>query len=237
MDKKFSDRFMSAFRMIEQFLRRITQFDSNAKFGELLNKASVISKPVKEHFYDLRKFGDLRNAIAHEGEFGETIAEPHLNVVEKIEHIRDLITQPPQVGTSFSGVEQCSPHQPIGPVIRGMAKRSFSQIPVYKDGHFQGLLTTDAVARWIAKRFQIHGGLAEQETVEEVMAEREITDNFRMVGRDATYYDVIDLFDQANKSGKRLDAIIVTHSGSQNEKPIGFITVFDLPQIYEEIRI
>ena len=117
-----------------------------------------------------------------------------------------------------------------------MYNHSFSQVPVYDDGVFQGLLTTDTISRWLASGFEREGGIIiMEETVADVMPHNENPNNVRLISRNCTLYDVLDYFDQANEKGRRLDALIVSNSGRNDERPLGIITVFDLPKLYEAI--
>lgn len=74
-----------------------------------------------------------------------------------------------------------------------------------------------------------------EETVADVMPHNENPNNVRLISRNCTLYDVLDYFDQANEKGRRLDALIVSNSGRNDERPLGIITVFDLPKLYEAI--
>lgn len=95
MEHDKSKRFLDAFHEIEGFLRKMTQMDSNASFGRLLDKAAPMSKPVYRHRNELDSLRELRNAIVHEHvktkTITEVIAEPHLKTVERIEYLRDQI--------------------------------------------------------------------------------------------------------------------------------------------------
>ena len=44
---------------------------------------------IRQHFYDLKEFLDLRNAFVHERRRDKYIAEPHEDIVCEIERIRD----------------------------------------------------------------------------------------------------------------------------------------------------
>ncbi len=242
MDQAKSKRFLDAFHEIEGFLRKMTQMDSNASFRQLLDKAEPMSKPLRQHRNELDSLKELRNAIVHKRVktkmITEVIAEPHLKTVERIEYLRDQILQPPVISANFLGsVTTCSSGDLIGPVMVDMYNQSFSQVPVYDDGVFQGLLTTDTISRWLASGIVREGDIIiTEETVADVMPHNESLNNVRLIRRNCTLYDVLDYFDQANEKGQRLDALIVSNSGRKEEKPLGIITIFDLPEIYQRVQ-
>lgn len=61
-------------------------------------------------------------------------------------------------------------------------------------------------------------------------------DNFKFVSKNMTLFKVLDFFDNYEKQGKRLDALLITETGNQNEKILGIITISDLPKLLREIK-
>jgi hypothetical protein len=43
-------------------------------------------------------------------------------------------------------------------------------------------------------------------------------------------------FERSLASGQRLNALIITQDGASNQKPLGIISVSDLPSIYEKLN-
>ena len=71
-----------------------------------------------------------------------------------LEEIEQLISQPPVVESLGSiPVVTCSPSDPIGKAAKAMLEGTFSQLPVYQQESCVGLLTSEAIARWIADKF------------------------------------------------------------------------------------
>jgi hypothetical protein len=56
------------------------------------------------------------------------------------------------------------------------------------------------------------------------------------VGRLATVDDALSEFDDHMHAGKMLDAIILTHNGSERERPPGIVTASDHPKLHVAIR-
>jgi CBS domain-containing protein len=108
---------------------------------------------------------------------------------------------------------------------------SFSQLPVCDGSGLVGLLTTETIARWLADRLACGLRLLEEEAVESVMRHQEGTHCHELMGRDATVEDAFAAFDHHLHSGRTLDAIVLTHSGMKTERPIGIVTVSDMPRL------
>jgi len=236
MPHENSRRYLNAFSEIERALRCLIGATKGMPFYNLIRKCSQREAIVKKYADDLREFADLRNAIVHERCNGEPIAEPHHKTVLQIEKIRNHIIAPPTVEpVFFRKVICCDLNDPIDEVAKTMLKGSFSQIPMYERGKCKGLLTAETVARWLADKFQDNISVLKGETVGMVADFREYWDNYRFISRKTTLFEVLDHFDSFAKIGKKLDALIITSGGKSNEKPLGIVTVFDLPKTYRLI--
>lgn len=69
-----------------------------------------------------------------------------------------------------------------------------------------------------------------------VLEYTEHKDNFKFVGSTATLFEIRDLFYGYYQRGKRLDAILITSSGSPAEPLEGIITLRDLPLVQKELE-
>ncbi len=238
MNKVNSERFLNAFIEIEQELRLIVGADRYLSFYNLVKRASSINKTVRPFATYLKEYADLRNAIVHERIDGEPIAEPHDAAVLHLEEILDILTSPPRIEDGFLGeVVTCAPYDPIGYAMKRMLCESFSQFPVYRGSKFVGLLTAETVARWVADRLSCGVGLIEEESVSEVLKFTEHPENYSFIDRKATLFEVISLFEEFNRKGKTLKAVIVTNTGNKDEHPVGILTVFDLSKLYEKVGL
>lgn len=231
-----SRRYLNAFNEIEDALRRLVDADKRERFYELIEKAAQKDKSIKTYSDDLKEFADLRNAIVHDRIGGEPIAVPHYKTVIRIEKIRDFILAPPTVEPIFfKEVVTCKPDDNVSEVAKIMLKNSFSQIPIYDGEIFKGLLTTETISRWLADRLEANEGILMEESVGVVATFCEYDNNYRFISRRATLYDVLEHFNDFPRSGRNLNAIIITNSGKVNQKPLGIVTVYDLPEIYRTI--
>jgi CBS domain-containing protein len=234
MDHENSDRFLSAFSRVEQHLRKITKSSKQDTFSTVLRSA-VSHSTINRFSDDLREFADLRNAIVHERGGGYAIAEPHPKTVDRLENIEKFITQPPTVDSLGTiPVVTSSPSDPIGKAARAMLEGKFSQLPVYHHGQCIGLLTSETIARWIAAKFQPDLDILEEDPVEQVLLYREEDSVHKFISHKTPIVDVVALFDMTFQSGKSLDAVIITHNGKPDQKPLHILTVYDLPRLYRK---
>ncbi len=147
-----------------------------------------------------RAFGRLRNAISHEKyRDGRAIADPRPDVVEQIERLRDLYFKPPTALSVLGQMDVCSvaPGQPISAALEYVRLHDYSQLPVYDGGAYVGILTTNAIARWLAAQLAATEGLAEAESVGNVLQFAEPHECARHAPRSITAADAIDQLCQA----------------------------------------
>src|SRR4051812_48727138 len=93
--QQLSERFEVAFNQIHLWLRKNVKNAKTDKFSELLRIGFQHHSIIRKHYYDLLMFSRLRNSIVHDKiEIGFYIAEPHEQVVDKIENIATQVFQP-----------------------------------------------------------------------------------------------------------------------------------------------
>ncbi len=235
---KNSERFLNAFVAIEKYLRSKCGLDQWATFSHLIEVASKTMPEIKRYKEDLREYGELRNAIVHDNRGdGYVIAEPNTTAVESIEKIKDLIKKPPLVFPLFkSSVLSHNINDSIGKALKEMTGKNFSQIPILNNGKFEALLTTDTIARWLGSNVDDDIFSLKETTIGHVLKFTEDPDNFHFVSRNMTLFKVLDFFDNYEQKGKRLDALLITETGNQNDKILGIITLSDLPKLLREIK-
>jgi CBS domain-containing protein len=229
-----SQRFLDAFNAIEQYLRRhFGQRDKGWEpFVALLRRATEKSPPIRQFEADLEDYADLRNAIVHRSRGDQVIAEPHLSAVQRLERIRDRLLSPPAVHDHFRiEVVTAAPDQRVGEVAMLMRRGDFSQVPVYAAGSFVALLTAETITRWLAAGLAKDDGFLIDAPVADVLPHTEDPNNYVLLGRKATAFDALEEFRKFTERGASLDAILLTHSGQPTERPLGILTVFDIPKL------
>ena len=93
---KNATRFIAAYNRLDQGLRDIYSIKRTLTFSDMIRKVASVNTVVSKFEEDLIDYGRLRNAIVHRSG-DEIIAEPHIEVVEKLEKIARIINTPPKV--------------------------------------------------------------------------------------------------------------------------------------------
>ncbi|HHT36994.1 MAG: CBS domain-containing protein [Candidatus Wallacebacter cryptica] len=232
-----SRRYLNAFIDIEHELEKIAQTKRHIPFYQLVDKAALLDPFVRDIAIELKEYGDLRNAIVHERIDDQPIAEPHEEVVRRLEAIRDLLRTPPTVGELFLGrVVTCNLDDTLREAVTRMHTHAFSKLPVYQGDRFVGILTAEAVTYWLADHIDNCLDL-DQEPVQSVLKYLQNPDNYQFVTPDCPLFDVLRYFEDYSHRGKRLQAVLISDDGTEKGRLMGIITVFDLPKIYHTLDL
>lgn len=230
-----SRQFISAFIDIENALGKIVKNKKYIPFYQLVDQAAQKDPYVRDIAIELKEYGDLRNAIVHERINNQPIAEPHEEVVLRLQKIRDLMMRPPKVEDKFiREVVTCKSDDLLSDAIAKMLENSFSKLPVYKE-KVVGLLTAEAVTYWLADHIMKSDSL-KHERVKAVLEYNDKRTNYSFVSPKCSLFKILRIFDQSSYQGQRMQAILITSDGTKSGELLGIITIFDLPLIYNIIE-
>lgn len=230
---KNSERFINSFNRIERALRNLTNSDNYVTFSELVAKGNKKEAIVRRFKVDLLEFSELRNAIVHQRTSPDlVIAEPHLSIVEKIEQIEEEISRPKKVFPKFERSVACfTVYDSLEQVLDSMKMNRYSQFPIYDQGEFKGLLTTNGISNWLAENIPEDIISIKETTVAEVLRCEENKANFKFISRDTTIYEAEELFKEGLTQGSKIEALLITHNGRETESLLGIITSWDIIEI------
>lgn len=233
MTEKNSDRFVIAYNRIEKALAEKVNETGFQPFYRLLDKARIKNSVVRNYEGDLREFGDLRNAIVHHRTgIDYVIAEPHDDIVELIEMIERKISNPLSVGALFGcKVHTLQASEPLTAALKLMQDNKFSQVPIYEEGAFKGLITAAGITYWLAGQSTEDSISREIPTLSDVYNYEKRKESFVFVERGLSVYEAEDYFKRAISKGTRLEALLITENAGHDEKLIGIITPYDLLKI------
>jgi predicted transcriptional regulator len=235
-------RFLAAFNDVENHLRDAfghRDARHHESFVELRRKARQANMTTTEQDKWLETLGKLRNAIVH-GRFdkGRPLADPVTSVVERMEALRDVLLTPPTVAEVIQGQEpvEFQITHPLSEALRFVRECSYSQFPLREGERFVGLLSTNAIARWLAHQMDRHGGMAESELIAEVLKHRETTEQALLVGQDCLLTAALERLSPSDPSVLACTAIGVTQNGHPHEETLGLITHADVPDCVRRIQ-
>ncbi len=225
--------FLDAYADLERHFRRSLGAANIKSFSVMVKELSKRDRMVGRFRDELLQWHDLRNAIVHERRGGgQVIAEPVAEALDEFERLAKLLSAPPKLSSRFQReVARVAPTDSVRTATLTMRDRGFAQLPVYDSKGLHGLLTATAVTRWLASSWE--PGVAADTTVADVLEVADDHSDWRLLHRNSTFTDALNLFDEAHDEGRRLAAIVITHDGKPTQKPIGILTAADLPALIE----
>lgn len=228
-----SERFEAAFNKIHLKLKQLCAMDGS--FVELVGRAQPRYAIIRQYADALRSFAKLRNVIVHEKiKPNYYIAEPHVEIVQQIEKICDQLCDPPvAINIASRNVVAFDATDPLSLVLAEISDTSYSQYPVYKDFKFCKLITADGILKWM--HAVVVDGLLDLNGVKlDHIMPYELKQNCRFVSRRTSVFELEELFEDCYHSGNKIDAVLVTENGREQEGVLGIVTAWDLIKIDED---
>lgn len=213
---QLATRFISAYNRLDQGLRDIYSIKRTLNFSDMIRKVATVNTVVKKYEEDLIDYGRLRNAIVHRST-DEIIAEPNVDVVEKLEKIARIINTPPRV------IECLRPRQVFSvsgdtilrDVVGEMWKKGYSVVPVYISGTLVGVINrkmiVDGIGRFIANGKDIDDAM--QEPVSKCLDIFNETSHYEVAPTSLTVENLMYMFQQ----NRKLSSVILTENGNYTE--------------------
>lgn len=224
-----ANRFISAYNAIDASLRAIYGLKRSLNFSEVIRKTVLLNSVVRKYEDDLIDYGRLRNAIVHRGNSNFVIAEPHEEIVAKIEGIAKLISTPPLAYDKISTHEVLcvNVNDSISSAIKLMTRSGYSNLPVYSGNHLIGVLNGQRLLDIIGKHLLDGENIQkfiDKVSVGEIVKELENENYYCIVAEDVTIEQVMNLFE----TNKKLLIVLITKKGMDEYPPLGIITKDDV---------
>ena len=231
-----SQQYLEAFIAIEQHLTAMASAPRGTPFGNIVDTLVKQSTVVRYYADDLKAFARLRNVIVHERGGGQVLAEPNAWAVRRIQHIQQVLLQPPTVASFARGtVVTITAQTTLAQALQIMAHNHYSQLPVYQSRRYVGLLTARSVTYWIGAHITTLVAIAET-SVQTVLESVEHRERSHFVDSHTPIVDVVELFATHSRAQGHLDAVLITKDGSSESAVIGLIVAADIPRLIQHLN-
>lgn len=221
-------RFLSAYNRLDQGLREIYSIKKNLNFADMIRKVAGVNTVVLRFEDELISYGRLRNAIVHNSKEDKIIAEPNIEVVEKLEKIARTINTPPRVVDCIRPrrVFTASGETPLKEVIREMKAVGYSVIPVYIAQTLVGVINRKMVVEGIGKFLEEKRDIddALNEPVAQCLDIFNESNHYEVAPASITVENLLYMFQQ----NRKLSSVILTENGNFNEPAKAVLVSADL---------
>ncbi|QCJ42984.1 CBS domain-containing protein [Bacillus sp. S3] len=229
--QQLSERFEVAYNQVHEALRDIVQINDE-RFVVLVKVGAKKYQIIETFKKDLEQYARLRNAIVHEKmEVGFYIAEPNAKVVSHIEKIANVLSRPNYaLSIASKKVVYFDVQDSILKVTDAIKEYGYSKFPIYKNKKCIGLLTAGSIVKWMAQHMEA-GRVNLSDIRVSAILEYEKDRPIEIVNKSINIFEVENIFEKAHKKKRKIEGVIITENGSDDEVPLGIITAWDLIEI------
>ena len=229
-------RFIDAYNKIDYALRTVYKQKRSLTFSDAVRKSVSQNSVIRKYEDDLIDYGRLRNAIVHSHNPNVVMAEPHEDIVEKIEKIAEIVSEPPRVVSVVrKNVEGVEGKQSVKDVIIFAQERGYSNIPVYENEAIIGVANLNLLTRGLG--LLLKSGVSideyfEKTQIKDVIEKMKELPYYTIKSEKCTVEEALDAF----YNNRKLTCIIITKNGNFLEKPIGIVTSADIIDLNDVIE-
>ena len=225
-------RFLKAYNNLDYALRTQYNFKRSMAFSDVIRRSVVLNSVVRKYEDLLVDYGRLRNAIIHSGNETEIIAEPHLNVVEKLEKIAELVCTPPKVLETIckKDVLTIGANETVEKTMLTISRSGYSNLPVYENDKLIGVANGQKLLDNLGK--VVGNGISLDEYIKTTTIKEVISLNigdvyYTVESADLSLEKALDIFYR----NRKMLVILITKDGLRDEKPLGIVSVADVMDI------
>lgn len=231
-----SREFMDIFNKLERYLKEQIEDGSRKPFYSLISTLRHSNSNIRYYYVKLKEYADLRNAIVHERIDGRVIAEPNEYAIRELQMIYDKISKSPKViEICAHPVKSLSLDDKLSLALSLMNKSGISQIPIYDEKTFVGMLNSISISNWMASVMGEGSIDISKVLVREVLSFSRKSRVTLFKSDDIDVYEILDVYKAYSMLPERIDAIIITKTGDKSEEPITIVTDHDILRISESV--
>ena len=229
MKKTNAERFLTAYNNIDYGLRSIYGFKRSMSFSDVVRRSVVLNSVVRKYEDDLIDYGRLRNAIIHQGNHKFIIAEPHDDIVEHIERLADLITEPPLALDMVGNKEVITINydMKVSHAMELIYRTGYSNLPTYHGDKLIGILNGRKLIAVLGEKIGQGvdlGKYINETTVAEILPNMGDDYYFMLADQKLTIDNAMNFFE----NNRKLLIILITKDGKDTGKPLKIISNADI---------
>ena len=229
MKESNAERFLTAYNNIDYGLRSIYGFKRSMSFSDVVRRSVVLNSVVRKYEDDLIDYGRLRNAIVHQGNHKFIIAEPHDDIVENIERLADLITEPPLAVDMVGNKEVITINydMKLAVAMDLIYRTGYGNLPTYDGEKLIGILNARKLVSVLGEK--VYEGVnlenfIHETTVGEVLPHMGDDYYFMLADQKLTIDNAMNFFE----NNRKLLIILITKDGKDTGRPLKIISNADI---------
>lgn len=235
MDSKTTE-FLQYYSKIENALEDMKGVSRKSSFAQMVREAAKYNYIIRREQELLDSLRELRNVLVHEAG-NLIIAVPSDEALKAIRRIYFSLEKPVKVYEVIDHhLVTMDSFNNLAEGLRLMKEHDYSQIPIYNGGAFWGLLTSEAITKWLMANMDKSDDILrsmDNVPMGEVIPFCEQPEDVGFISRNTLVETLLSrMMEHPAKSG----VYFITHSGKASEKPLGIVTASDYPLLEESLE-
>lgn len=243
MDEKNGDDFLKSYRDLETNI--IAKYNSNIPFvkhGDKREKEDAIlflskQKDYLKYGHRLKSCKKIRNLLSHDSLCGGYPVIPKRELIDFLDMIRESVIKPVTARSLMVNAQNvCSAAitDTVRPIIRKMIENTYTHIPILDDGRVIGVFSENTLLSLFSNDDIVV--IEETTTFNDknikglLPLKNHSTECFRFASPDATIIEIREIFSEALSVNQRVGLIFITQNGLPNNRILGIISPWDMPQ-------
>lgn len=226
--------FLEDWKKLEDFIETNTRVSGEREFRRRLEQVALTNPLIRINKTEILQIYEIRNVIAHENS-DKYYAYPNDYSANKLKALIEGIQRPKTVLSVVNNKPIVfRPGDSLLKVLSIIKKTQISQFPVYDGNDCGHTISTNGIALWLSAHVEEDGSFVQdlsRVTVAEVLRYHEKHDDPRFIHRQMT----VEEFGTLVEKHEDTRLWIVTESGKPNEKAIGVVSAYDIPEIISKI--
>ncbi len=223
-----TERFLDLYKTLEQIA--ITEYDLPAD-GTSVSRLEKM-KEFKPLASELRYCREVRSLLQHKPQInGEYAVTPSSGMITLLETVIGKIREPKRcidVCTPISEILSADPDDSLLPVMKQMAGRGISGVPILHNGRAVGILSENAILRYQAKSGELAGEKTLVRDLETFTSLSAVGKKYQFMKASDPSSAAISLITSRFRKGERLAMILLTEDGTKNDRLLGILTPWDV---------
>ena len=224
--------FLDLYRKLEGCIRE--HYDVPEKHGPVAWLGRNPGRAFKNVAGALKYCAEVRNLLSHQERVdGDYAVEPSDSMLTLLRNTLAAVENPPKAidhAVSMQNVFSATVEDCVRPVLREMAEKCYTHVPILEDGIVRGVFSENTLLSYLYGEEIV---CIDDETTFSSLAEllpvdAHVSESFRFVPRTITLTEVAEMFTVAMRRADRIGMVFITHSGKPSEKVLGIITAWDV---------
>lgn len=201
--------------------------------GNISDKIKFLKNKRINPYYSEFEFIDFcrkyRNLVTHNIEENKYLNFTN-EMIEKFEKVIYEVKNPYTIYSKATknifdaNIEDC-----VRDKMEEMIEKSYTHIPVYRNKKLVGIFSENTLFTYLYKNKLVEiTDDTKFSDIEEYIDINNLNEIIKFVSKDELYDNVVNNYIKEFKEGNRLECVMVTNSGSKEEKVIGILTSWDV---------